>query len=126
MISPLPRMDSFGSLRARPSPSVSVPLTEDLDVDRVPLALADDVHGDAGDVGLGLQRDGVDGPVVAGHVGDHVASAHPHEPVGLGAAQVVDVAREGDGVPLDHLLGVDADERLSRRICKKIKACEKE
>ena len=101
------------SARLRPS----VPLTEDLDVDRVPLALADGVDGDAGDVGLGLQRDGVDGPVAAGHVVDHVAPAHPDEPVGLGAARVVDVAGEGDGVALDHLFGVDAEERLARRIC---------
>ena len=115
------RMGNFDGLfwlcaERLPSPPL---LTEDLDVDGVSLALADGVDGDAGDVGLGLQRDGVDGPVAAVHVADHVAPAHPDEAVGLGAARVADVAGEGDRVALHHLLGIDAQERLAGRICNK-------
>ena len=102
-------------LCAEPLPSPLL-LTEHFNVDGVSLALADGVDGDAGDVGLGLQRDGVDGPVAAVHVADHVAAAHPDEAVGLGAARVAHVAGEGDRVALDHLLGVDAQERLAGRI----------
>ena len=116
MFSPLPEDGPFW-LFAHP-----LSLTKDFDVDGVPLPLADGVDGDAGDVGLVVKRDGVDGPVAPRHVVDHVAPAHPDEPVCLGAARVADVAGEGDGVPLDHLFGVDADERLSRRIWREAKS----
>ena len=91
-------------------------LTEHLYCDRVLISATDHVLGVAGNVGLHLERHRADGPRGAGHVVDHVAAPPPRERRGRRTAQVGHVAGQAQAAPLDHLVAVQLDGAVARRV----------
>ena len=93
-------------------------LTNDLNIDEIRFALANFIYSHARNIGLSLQSDGIDGPIEAVDIIDHVASTLPNESGGLWPPWLINATCQGDGLAFDNQFCVLAYKGLSWGICK--------
>ncbi len=104
------------SQREKKSFRVWKAITNNLNIDEIGVALAHFINSHAGDVGLSLQSDWIDGPIEAIDIVDHMASTLPDILCGLRSAWLINATSQGNGLTLYHHFRILADKSLPRGI----------